>query len=110
MIGPPSEGFSMDNNQTEAMLERLADCMTILMQSSPDWRDQASSIVETMYQAGMEVQPEGDTPRAWCNSLFQEPGMSGLAETAIEMHMKPEEERRPIDLIEPLLPSDHHLD
>jgi hypothetical protein len=98
------------DDRTEAMLERLADCLAVMMQSNPDWRDQAWSIVETMYRAGIEVQPEGDNPRAWCNSLFQEPRMPSLAEAAIAMDLEPEEVRRPIDLIELLLPSDHHLD
>ena len=55
--------------------------------------------------AGITVQPEGDRPRAWCESLFREPGMPALA-----MDLEPEEVNRPIDLIELLLPSDHHLD
>jgi hypothetical protein len=98
------------DSRAEAMLERLADCMAVLMQSNPDWRDQASQVTEMLDRSGIEVQPEGTTPRAWCNSLFQEPRMAALAEAAIEMELEPEEVRRPIDLIELLLPSDHHLD
>jgi len=98
------------DDRTEAMLERLADCMAVLMSGNPDWRDQASQVVAMLDMAEIEVQPEGDNPRAWCSSLFRESRMPALAEAAIEMGLEPEEVSRPIDLIELLLPSDHHLD
>src|SRR5713226_10342258 len=98
------------DNRTQAMLERLQDCMSVMLQSDPDWRDQASQVVEMLDRAGIEAQPEGASPRAWCNSLFETPGMSVLAEAAIKMDLEPEEFTRPIDLLVLLLPSDHHLD
>jgi hypothetical protein len=51
------------------------------------------------------VLPEGKTPRAWCQCLFQHSAFSGLAETAIEREMVPEEIDRPLDIINNVLPS-----
>jgi hypothetical protein len=53
------------------------------------------------------VLPEGKTPRAWCQSLFQHSASSGLAETAIEWEMVREEIDRPLDMINNVLPSIH---
>ena len=98
------------DDRTEAMLERLADSMSVMMQGDPDWRDQASGLTEMLDRSGIETQPEGETPRAWCSDLFQTPGLAILAETAIAMEVEPEDFTRPIDLLVLLLPSDHHLD
>src|SRR5260221_11463671 len=54
--------------------------------------------------------PEGTTPKAWCQSLFQTPALSHLARSMIDYRMEPEGLDRPLDVILNVLPSDHHLD
>ena len=54
--------------------------------------------MDLLDSADIFVLPEGTTPRAWCQSLFQHSAFSGLAETAIEREMVPEEIGRPLDM------------
>jgi hypothetical protein len=82
---------------TQEMRDRMASSMGDLMASDPDWREEASQIMEMLDSADIFVLPEGKTPRAWCQSLFQHSAFSGLAETAIEREMVPEETGRPLD-------------
>jgi hypothetical protein len=61
--------------------------------------------MDLLDSADIFVLPEGTTPRAWCQSLFQHSAFWGLAETAIEREMVPEEIDRPLDIINNVLPS-----
>jgi hypothetical protein len=97
-------------NSEEEMLDRISDRMSELMSNDPDWPDQALEIGGMLDRSDTFVLPEGKTSRAWCQSLFQTPGLSILATAAIEMGLEPEQVERPIDLLVLLLPSDHHLD
>jgi hypothetical protein len=54
---------------------------------------------------GHGLRPSVISPKAWCQSLFQHSAFSGLAETAIEREMVPEEIDRPLDMINNVLPS-----
>jgi hypothetical protein len=94
----------------QEMLDRISDRMAILMSRDPDWRDQASEIVEMLDRSDIFVLPEGKTPKWWCRSLFETPGLSILAEAAIKMDLAVEQVERALDLVVLLLPSDHHLD
>jgi len=89
----------------QEMRDRMASSMGDLMASDPDWREEASQIMEMLDSADIFVLPEGKTPRAWCQSLFQHSAFSGLAETAIEREMVPQETGRPLDMINNVLPS-----
>jgi hypothetical protein len=64
-------------------------------------------IRELLLQAEICAQPEGETPKKWCESLFQETsGMARLAETMIQRGMDPEEmDRARYVVIEYVLPA-----
>jgi hypothetical protein len=87
------------------MRDRMASSMAALMVSDPDWREEASQITDLLDSADIFALPEGETPKAWCQSLFQHSAFSGLAETAIEREMVPEEIGRPLDIVNNVLPS-----
>jgi hypothetical protein len=75
-------------NSEEEMLDRISDRMSELMSNDPDWPDQALEIGGMLDRSDTFVLPEGKTSRAWCQSLFQTPGLSILATAAIEMGLE----------------------
>ena|ERR1035437_6128677 len=96
----------MDDCSIQEMRDRMASSMANLMANDPDWRDQASEIREMLSQADIHALPEGETPKEWCESLFQETsGMARLAETMIQRGMDPEGMDRARYVIEYVLPT-----
>jgi hypothetical protein len=96
---------SMVSKEVQEMLDRMSDRMVELMSADPDWREEASQIEDMLDSSDIFVLPEGTTPRAWCESLFQTPRLSDLARRMIAFGMKPEDFDRPLDVIVNVLPS-----
>jgi hypothetical protein len=88
----------------QEMLDRMARSMANLLASDPDWRDQANEITDTLEQADIYAMPEGETPKEWCRSLFETPGMARLAETMIQRGMDPENMDRGLYIVQYVLP------
>jgi len=96
---------SVNETEGQGMLDRMSNRMAELMSNDPDWREEASQIEEMLDRSDIFVLPEGTTPTAWCQSLFQTPGLSELARRMIDYGMKPEDFDRPLDVIVNVLPS-----
>src|ERR1700731_1417419 len=101
---------SVNETEVQKMRDRMSNRMAELMSNDPDWREEASQIEEMLDRSEIFVLPEGTTPKAGGQSLFQTPGLSRLAWTMIDYGMEPEGFDRPLDVILNVLPSDHHLD
>lgn len=96
---------------TEKMLQRLSDRLAALLKSDPDWKETAELIEESLDNAGLQVEAAKDSPQAFARNLFQDnPKLSVLAETALRNKMDVYQIDQPLDLVNYLLPSDHHLD
>jgi hypothetical protein len=70
--------------EVQEMLDRKSSRMAELMSNDPDWREEASQIEEMLDRSDIFVLPEGTTPKAWCQSLFQTPASSHLARRMID--------------------------
>jgi hypothetical protein len=81
------------------MLDQMSGRMEELLSNDPDWREEASQIDDMLDRSDVFVLPERTTPRAWCQSLLQTPGLSDLARRMIDYGMKPEDFDRPPDVI-----------
>jgi hypothetical protein len=100
----------MPSDEVQEMLDRMSDRMAELLSNDPDWREEASLIEDILDRSDFFVLPEGTTPKAWCQSLFQTVALSRLADRMIDYGMAPEGFERALDVILNVLPSDHHLD
>jgi hypothetical protein len=89
----------------QEMRDRIVSSMADLMASDPDWREEASRIMEMLDSEDIFALPEGKTPKTWCRSLFQHSALTAPVETAIEREMVPEEYDRPLDMINNVLPT-----
>ena len=99
------------NKTVEAMLQRLSDRMRVLLLSDPDWAETASGIEEMLESANLDVDPDKSSPAAFARSLFLDsPKLAVLAERAIKNRVDLHAVDQPFDLVNNLLPSDHHLD
>lgn len=94
-----------------AMLQRMSDRMVALLKNDPDWLETANQIEQSLDDAGLQVDPEKDSPKAFARSLFLDsPKLAPLAEAAIRNKVDVYQIDQPLDLVNNLLPSDHHLD
>src|SRR5579859_2045366 len=109
-VGMPWEGCSMDQ-KVEKMLERLADRLGALLKKHPDWQETADQLEASLESADLEVETDKSSPKAFATSLFENnPKLSRLAETALKNRVDLYQIDSPFDLVNNLLPSDHHLD
>lgn len=99
------------DDKTRKMLDRLSDRMRVLLLSDPDWKTTASQIEDSLESANLDVETDQSSPAAFARSLFLDsPKLSRLAETALKNRVDLYQIDSPFDLVNNLLPSDHHLD
>lgn len=99
------------DKKLEKMLERLSDRMAALLKNDPDWLDVANQIEQSLDEAGLEVETDKASPARFAQSLFGDnPKLAALAETALKNRVDIYAVDQPFDLVNNLLPSDHHLD
>jgi len=109
-LGKLLEGCSMEKS-VERMLERLSDRMAALLKQVHDWKGSASTIEAVLDESGLQVDADKSSPAAFARSLFLDnPSMAVLAERAIKNKVDLYAVDDPLDLVNNLLPSDHHLD
>lgn len=99
------------DKQVEKMLARLSDRLAALLKNDPDWKDQAEEIEAALDRADLQVDPDKTSPQAFARSLFlASPRLAVLAERALKNKVDLYAVDDPFELVNNLLPSDHHLD
>ena len=99
------------DQKVEKMMNRLSERLAILLVKDPDWSETADQIEQLLDDAGLQVEVQKSGPMAFATSLFLDnPKLSRLAETALKNRVDLYQIDSPFDLVNNLLPSDHHLD
>jgi len=92
------------HEERQAMLARLSDRLAALLKAEPDWKATADEIVDLV-----EVpEPDWSSPQAFVASA--QGALMTLVPQALKWKVRPEQAESPLDLVQNLLPSDHHLD
>lgn len=91
-------------SQAQEMLDELSDRMLALLKANPEWQDQAEQIAG-MLEAN---NPDLSSPEKFVRSVLHE--LRPLADRARKLKFDPAKVDSPADLVNNLLPSDHHLD
>lgn len=91
-------------DKREAMRERLSDRLMLLLKQDEDWKIAADEIASMLDVTNADL----SSPQEFVNSLSLPLGR--LADEAIRREFNPRSVSDPLDLVNNLLPSDHHLD
>ena len=92
------------NDSLQAMLGQMSARLTSLLAADPDWKATAEELASMLENND----PDWTSPAAFVASL--RPQLLKLAPQAIKTQFDPASVDSPIDLVNNLLPSDHHAD
>ena len=90
--------------KVQAMLDRLSARLVALLRQEPDWKAAANEVADALDATNLDW----GNPERMVVSL--EPKLRPLARMALERMVNPANVDSPLDLVNNLLPSDHHLD